>query len=118
MNLKKYNSVYYSHMRYKRLVPVIFFGSLTIVYQCSVALKMPTELDAQKNGVSLDTLVMGRRLYIENCGSCHSLYLPEKFTAAQWTTNVQNMKKRAKTNDQQSALILQYLTSSCKNENE
>ena len=117
MNLKKYNSAYYSHMRSKIFIGIFTLAGLVIVYQCSVALKMPTALDAQKSGVSLDTLLMGRNLYVGSCGSCHSLYLPERFTATQWEKNVQKMKKPAKITNEQSAIILHYLKSSCKNEN-
>ncbi|MCB8999119.1 MAG: hypothetical protein H6540_03480 [Bacteroidales bacterium] len=90
--------------------------ALTLTIQCSVALKMPTVSDAQTSGTSLDTLLKGRALYISNCGSCHSLYLPERFTASHWSRTVSDMKYRAKLDNEQASLILQYLTSYCKTE--
>lgn len=101
-------------MRSKLIYSAFAILFVLLAYQCSVALKMPTISDAQKSGISLDTLTKGRDLYIRNCSSCHSLYLPEKFTASQWSKNVEEMKKPAKISDEQAKIILLYLTSNSK----
>jgi hypothetical protein len=109
--MKKYNSDYYSRMRYKTITIALFVIIPILVFNCSVALYVPTKLEADHAGVSLDTLVKGREMYIRNCNSCHGLYLPEKFSKIQWGENVERMKKKAKINDDQKEIILKYLTS-------
>ena len=80
-----------------------------LIYGCSAALKVPTPADALKTGTPISTLSKGREMYIGHCASCHNLYLPEKYTAAQWKTEVNVMQKKAKINDDQKAMILKYL---------
>ena len=104
-------------MRSKIIFTSIIVLAILLGTQCSGALKIPTVLDAQKSGTNIDTLKMGRKLYIGNCGSCHSLFVPENYTASEWAKNVARMKKRAKITDEQSKLILQYVTINCKIEN-
>ena len=99
----------------KTATAFILFGSM-LVYQCSVALQVPTEREAQKAGTSLETLVKGRDMYIRKCGSCHSLYLPEKLTAAQWLTSMEKMQKRSKINQEQKEMILKFLSSKSRNQ--
>lgn len=83
-------------------------GSI-LICGCSAALKVPTPADAQKTGTQLSTLAKGREMYIDHCASCHNLYLPEKYTAAQWKTEVNVMQKKAKIDDVQKETILKYL---------
>ena len=99
----------------KLLIAAIVLITVAIGYQCSTVLRMPTVTEAQKTGISLDYLVKGRELYISNCGSCHNLYLPERYTATQWLINIGKMKKPAKINDEQSEIILKYILSKCRN---
>ena len=80
-----------------------------MIYGCSAALKVPTPADAQKSGTQLSTLSQGREMYISHCASCHNLYLPEKYTAAEWKAEVNVMQKKAKINDVQKETILKYL---------
>ena len=58
----------------------------------------------------IEDLTEGRKLYIKNCGSCHNLYRPEKFTESHWAAEMVEMKEEAKITDEQAALILKYLT--------
>ena len=95
----------------KILYIALLIVAIVLAYQCSTSLHVPTMVDAQKNGTSLDTLVKGREIYIRSCGSCHSLYLPEKYTAVQWNKEMSRMQKPAKINNEQKELILKYLTS-------
>ncbi|MGC8803345.1 MAG: c-type cytochrome [Bacteroidales bacterium] len=85
-----------------------------MAYRCGGALYAPTALDAEREQVTLDTLLMGRQLYIRNCGSCHSLYLPEKYTRDQWKDIVARMQKPAKINDKQAHIIYRYLSAGAK----
>ena len=75
---------------------------------------MPTSADAQKLGISLDTLRLGREIYVKNCGSCHILFLPEKLTKSEWSVNLDSMQLRSNINDQQKKVILKYLESKSK----
>jgi hypothetical protein len=95
-----------------KICTIIVFASLVgmVAYRCGGALYTPTALDAQKEQISLDTLIIGRQLYIRNCGSCHSLYLPQKYTRKQWKDIVLRMKEPAKITDSQAYIIYQYLS--------
>lgn len=80
-----------------------------VIIACSPALYMPTLADTIKTGVSTDTLVLGRNLYVNNCGSCHSLYQPERFTKKEWGKIMPVMQKNAKCNNQETSIIMKYL---------
>jgi len=95
---------------YSKYKPTLFFTVvLFVVIGCSQALYFPTLTDSQKAGVSNDALATGRKLYVNNCGSCHSLYQPERYTTSEWVKVMPEMQKKAKCNDQQVAIITKYL---------
>jgi mono/diheme cytochrome c family protein len=75
---------------------------------------MPTEIDATKYNISLDTLKTGRELYLKNCGSCHNLYLPTQYIKQDWLQIMDKMQKPAKIDNSQKVLIIKYLETSCK----
>lgn len=75
----------------------------------SQALYKPTMADSQKTGVPLDSLVLGRKLYVNHCGSCHSLFLPAKFTEKKWSDVMPEMQKKAKCNSLEAVIIMSYL---------
>ena len=93
--------------KYKTVLFISIF--LLVIIACSPALYMPTLADAQKTGVSTDTLVFGRNLYVSKCGSCHSLYQPGRFTKKGWEKVMPEMQKKAKCNNQETSIIIQYL---------
>lgn len=76
---------------------------------CSQSLYIPS-VDTVSNAKDIEELTLGRKLYIKNCGGCHNLYRPEKFSAEHWTMEMVEMKEEAKINDQDAELILKYLT--------
>jgi len=94
-----------SKIKYLIYFAVIIAG----ITSCHEALYFPTPGDSMITGISTDTLVLGRNLFVNNCGSCHSLFLPEKLTAAEWTKVITEMQKKAKCSNQETALILNYL---------
>ena len=98
-------------MRFKILILLSVAGISVLMYYCSPALYIPVIQDSENAKISLDTLLMGRKLYIDNCASCHTLYLPERFTARKWEMELNEMQKKAKINDHQKVIILKYLTS-------
>lgn len=81
---------------------LLFFAS------CSTALYQPISDSA---GVSLTDLKKGREIYVNNCASCHQLYMPNKFSDQAWMDNLNEMQERAKITDDQKLLIYQYITS-------
>ena len=82
---------------------------MSVIFSCSQSLYVPTLADSQKNGVSTDTLVLGRNLYVNNCGSCHSLYQPERYTKSEWDKVMPKMQKKANCNNMETAIITKYL---------
>ena len=85
-----------------------------LIYKCGTALYIPSSVEAQKTGISLDTLIMGREMYVNNCGSCHSLFLPEQYTKSKWRVHLDSMQLRSGINDQQKEVILKYIESKSK----
>jgi Cytochrome c, mono- and diheme variants len=97
-------------------IPIIVSLAITfgLIIGCGVALQLPTAADANRENVSLDTLLQGRQLYINNCSSCHTLYLPGHLTRNEWRKQMVPMQKKAKISDKQKNLILTYLFSGSK----
>ena len=56
-------------------------------------------------------LAEGKNLYDNNCGNCHKLYEPKKFTQEEWKPILTRMQKKAKLDDTQMASISHYITS-------
>jgi hypothetical protein len=75
---------------------------------------MPTVADQERTGILLDSLAEGRKLYTDHCGSCHNLYLPERYNATEWEKNVAEMQLKGKITDSQKTKIVNYLKSGCK----
>lgn len=82
---------------------------LAFLAGCAPALYLPTQADAEKSGAELEALQTGRTLYVSHCGSCHNLIVPEKHTFAEWEINMNEMQEKARIDDMQLALILDYL---------
>lgn len=112
MNLKKYNLEFYFRMSYKKFFLVS--GLFICLLGCATALYVPTQQKATASGTTLDSLQQGRKVYVNSCGSCHTLFLPEQYTTPQWERYTNSMQKRAKIDNQQKALILKYLSAGSK----
>jgi nitrate/TMAO reductase-like tetraheme cytochrome c subunit len=82
---------------------------LTIL-SCSPGLYIPTLSDSQKSGISADSLAIGRKIYVKNCSSCHSLYRPEHFTKSEWNKVMPVMQKKARIDNEQRMMIIKYLS--------
>jgi mono/diheme cytochrome c family protein len=52
----------------------------------------------------------GRKLYVQKCGSCHALYLPEKYSKLQWQKYLDEMQLKASIDNLQKEQILRYVT--------
>ncbi len=107
MSLKNFNLDYCFPMCFRYTIPV--FLILLGLFGCATVLYVPTEADAQSQSVSLDTLIAGRELYMNRCGSCHNLYLPTQYSKQEWTQILDKMQKPAKIDTTQKELIKKYI---------
>jgi mono/diheme cytochrome c family protein len=86
------------------------------------ALPVPGPKDARRASrertVSLMDLNSGKKLYLQNCASCHQLHAPSEFTAGGWDKIMAKMSGKAKINGEASGLILDYLTAFSKDSNQ
>jgi hypothetical protein len=66
---------------------------------------------AGRNGqvTTLQTLKVGRSLYIGRCGACHALKEPGLLAPSEWPEMVGRMAENAKVNEDQQRAITQYL---------
>lgn len=108
MNMKNYSRGWRFRLRSEAIGIILVFIASVLISKCSPALYMPAAPDAERTGIALDTLIKGRTLYINNCGSCHYLRMPESYTAVQWEKNVNEMQKKAKVSKEQKETILKY----------
>jgi hypothetical protein len=102
---------YRMHSKTKTLV---FLAIILTIVACSTALYMPTITDAQYSGISVDSLVIGRNLYINKCGKCHNLKQPERFTQKEWLSILPGMTKRAKTTNEETLILTKFVLARCK----
>ncbi|MFA5327999.1 MAG: hypothetical protein WC384_09425 [Prolixibacteraceae bacterium] len=89
-------------------------AALVLLGACSPALYLPTLADADLTGVSTDSLLIGRTLYVNNCGSCHNLHLPEQFTRRHWEKEIPEMRQKAKISAEEAKLITNFILARCK----
>ncbi len=109
--MKNFRPDYYFQFIYKKNFKLFFLAAGLFIFlaSCSVKLYEPSP-ETVGLSTNLSNLKQGKKLYIENCASCHSLVQPEKHTAEKWVKLVNVMSKKAKINDEQASLILQYVT--------
>ena len=91
-------------------------AGLVLFCACSPALYMPSMADASHAGVSTDSLLLGRTLYTNHCGSCHNLHLPEQYTRKHWEQEIPDMQRKAKISDSETMLITNFLLARSKQE--
>ena len=100
----------------KKLLTIISI-SVTLC-SCSpktgTVLYTPAQNDATAS-VSYEQLVAGRKIYVEKCGSCHNLKLPQTLTEPEWKTAVDKMQARSKITDEEKQTILDFLLVKAKN---
>ena len=69
----------------------------------------PAFLAATKSSVAPDRLEEGRQLYTTRCTQCHDLEMLDSRSASSWKSEVSSMARRAKINDTQQGIIVEYL---------
>jgi hypothetical protein len=109
MNLKKYSSDCSSRICFNKTVLVIGLICFSVAFSCTSALYIPTATYETPNA-SLSELQVGRKSYIQKCGSCHTLYLPEKYTKQEWQLWVDKMTLKVSMDSLEKEQILKYLT--------
>ena len=80
-----------------------------LIIACSTALYIPSENQGTSNA-SIYELREGRTAYINKCGGCHSLIVPEKYSAMEWKEWVDRMDSKVKMTEKEKENILKYLT--------
>jgi cytochrome c5 len=53
----------------------------------------------------------GKGLFEVSCGNCHKLFSPTEFTQTQWAPILKRMQPKARLDDQQMALVTEYVYS-------
>ena len=106
MNLKNFNAACFS--QWPSEFKISAFVLLLSLSSCSSPLYMPSKNNVA-NTADIENLKSGRKLYINKCGSCHMLRLPERYNRTQWTEAMVKMQKKAKISDEEKQLILDYV---------
>jgi hypothetical protein len=93
---------------------ILYLYAILLFSACSVTLLSPVQSDVDRGaakfpGLSLADLQQGKSLYEANCGKCHGLKKPESRDEAAWREIMPPMAKKAKINDKEQQLILQYV---------
>jgi mono/diheme cytochrome c family protein len=89
----------------------ILFGLFLLLASCATTLYVPLQ---SVGSISIENLKKGRELYVNNCASCHQLYMPNRYNEKQWIHNLDEMQVRAKISDTDKKLILDYLVNAPK----
>jgi hypothetical protein len=69
----------------------------------------PTAIDTTANA-SLAQLQQGRKLFINNCGNCHSVPSPDSYTVVNWKSILSNMVPKTSLSKADAALVSKYVT--------
>ena len=93
---------------HSRLARTAFLFALLVSAGCGASLYVPEPRDASANA-SLEDLIRGREIYTQRCARCHSLFLPDRFSMAQWKTSLDKMQPRARISDTEKELILKMI---------
>lgn len=112
--MKKYNSAFFSPMFSRRFTAsfiVVFL--IAHVFACGTALYIPS-VNQETSDVSLKDLNDGRTAYINKCGGCHTLFVPEKYTKNDWSLWVDRMEAKANITPTEKEVIVKYLSKGAK----
>jgi hypothetical protein len=96
--------------RIKWLFPLLLLGVLLSCTKSPASnLYVPASSDATASA-TLQQLQEGRTLYINNCGSCHSLYSPDDYSKGNWTSILSVMAPNTNMSTSQVTLVTKYVT--------
>ena len=57
---------------------------------------------------------MGRTTFVNRCGRCHGLPLPEEYTTGRWVSILEIMARRARLNSQDKVNVLSFVQAHAK----
>jgi hypothetical protein len=95
-------------MYFKRIYPALLLVYL-VLGACRSALYFPKEEHSIRSGISVEELLKGRDLYVKSCGSCHNLFIPNRFTKQHWINEMPEMQQKAKIGESEANSILNYI---------
>lgn len=104
--MKNFNAACYSQWLSERKIIAVVM--LSVLVSCSSPLYTPSKENVPSTA-NIETLKKGRQLYVNKCGSCHNLRLPEKFGRESWILSLDKMQPKAKITDEEKNMILYYL---------
>ncbi len=108
--MKKFSSDCFSHTLSRRWLVMCLSIFLTgFIYACATALYIPCK-NQSVSKENLQEMIDGRITYINKCGGCHSLVVPEKYSAIEWCKWVDKMEPKAKLTSKEKIDILKYLS--------
>jgi len=87
----------------------ILLFAVGLIAACGSALYVPSASEVTSKA-NLEELNEGRVLYINKCGGCHTLFVPEKYSAKEWSGWVDKMEVKAKITASEKEKIIKYLT--------
>lgn len=79
-----------------------------VLIACKTVLYLPMEGPGLTREEARE-LSLGRAVYISKCSSCHTLYRPEKYSPAEWKSQVGRMSARSKLTSEEEARVVKYL---------
>lgn len=100
-------------LRSLKNLPLMILAPL-VIGSCAGSVPEPTPQHAELAskrwpGTTLEYLITGRNLYVQHCSSCHSLYSPNSYSPAHWSSTMLEMKVRAKIGEDEALNIAKYL---------
>ena len=114
MSMKRFSSDFFSRMFSNRFTAsCVAVLTIVLVFACGTALYIPT-VNQETSNVSLRDLKDGRAAYINKCGGCHALIIPEKYTKNDWSLWVDRMEPKASITPTEKEQIVKYLSKGAK----
>lgn len=104
--MKKLNYCYFSAFF---VFILILTGSCNKNTSDTSSLYSPTVADVTANA-TLQELLQGRVLYVNNCNRCHGLYPPDGYAPSQWKSILSTMAPRAGLSTSETSLVTKYVT--------
>ena len=88
---------------------IVFISACT-----ATKLVEPSQVDADRGaqkfqGYSMSQLNEGKTIYLANCNKCHRYKVPPSRREAKWDKIIPKMAKKAKLDDAQEKLVLEYV---------
>lgn len=107
--MKKFKFACSSHLHYNiRLIYKLLTVVTVTIAACNSSIYVPARSQSTSES-GYKELLEGREIYINKCGSCHSLIIPDKYDAKDWNKWVETMGPKAKLSDKEKHMILKYL---------